>query len=174
MDGTGSHAFVIDSAVLDQIEPGDRIAFEATWVGPTREVVTSQTAATLSETPWAVELTVSPDQPLPGYEFGSTIVVQLLESGDRVTGAAARTTLYEDGDGAVVSAANGEIAVGAQIGSCSSIAGAGGAGCPMTLPAVGKYIIVTCTTDPAGAQVCAESETIALQSHCPVCLRIPP
>jgi uncharacterized protein YfaS (alpha-2-macroglobulin family) len=155
-DGTGLGAFALPEGAAELVSAGDTISFSASWVGPTREVVTADASILVSNSPWTVELAASPEDPLPGYEFGVAAVVKEMGSNAIQANVDVRVSLYNKGTSQTVQSANNDIAVGDRVGADACVMKSGAAvGCPTTLPTVGKFVLVACVTDPAGAALCA-------------------
>ena len=170
-DGTGVGDFKLPADALEFVKVGDTVAFAATWVGPTREVVKAEASIVVSESKWAIALTNSPSQPLPGYLFSTSVDVTELGTGAAQQGVDVTVGLYQREAGAGVSptaiaSANGAVEVGAQVGaSCTMKAGAG-AGCPLTLASTGNFVVVACVAaDPDGKKICATSATLGLTAE---------
>jgi hypothetical protein len=154
-DGTGRGAFSLPDTAVDLVTAGDVIEFSATWVGPTREVVTADTSIIISNSPWSLAFSASPDQPLPGFEFASTVTVNELGSNSVQSKINVAVTLYATEGADTISSVNEEIAVGGAIGtSCTMVSGPE-LGCPIALPSIGKFLLVACVTDPNGGKLCS-------------------
>ena len=91
VDGTGVGNFSLPADAADFVKTGDKISFTATWVGPTREVVKAESSIIIAESAWAISLSNSPAQPLPGYQFGTTVDVTELGTDSVQTGVQARS-----------------------------------------------------------------------------------
>lgn len=156
IDGSGQSTFALPAEALQFVAAGDNVAFSATWVGPTREVITADAFIIISESPWSVSPSASPFNPLPGFEFGSTAAVQEIGTDAAQSGVDVVVSLYAEGTSQVITSANEDFSVGAQVGaSCTMVAG-GAVGCPRVLPLTGKYLLISCASDPSAQQVCAK------------------
>ena len=157
-DGSGVSTFALPAEAIEFVGAGDTITFSATWIGPTREVVNAETSIVVSESPWSLRLAVSPDQPLPGFEFGTTVDVQEYGSNEAQTDAEVEVSLYEAGETQAIASANGDLNVGSLVGDTCTMTAGGSLGCPMSLPSTGNFVLVSCVADPTGQQICASLE----------------
>ena len=162
-DGTGVGDFTLPEDADEFVNAGDKISFKATWVGPTREVVDAETSIIISESKWAISLANSPQQPLPGYEFGSTVAITEMGTDAAQEGVAVSVTLYHaksaTASSTTVPSANGDIMVGDKVGATCTMAAGAGVGCPLALQATGAFVVVACATaDPDGKQICASTK----------------
>ena len=157
-DGKGVGDFKLPADALEFVKAGAVISFDATWVGPTREVVKDEASIIVSESKWAISLTNSPSQPLPGYQFGTTVAVTERGTDAVQQGVEVSVSLYHAGvdsaGGTTITSTNGAIKVGNQRAWCTMKAGEG-VGCPLTLGGVGNFVVVACVAaDPDGKKIC--------------------
>jgi hypothetical protein len=95
-DGLGVATFKLPAEAVALVSAGDKVKFEAQWIGPTREKVNAETSVVLSNSKWSIQLESSPAQPVPGYEFGSSVTVEELGTEARQDSADVTITLYHD------------------------------------------------------------------------------
>jgi len=158
-DGTGVASFALPVDMAALVTNGQRVQFSAVWVGPTREVVSAEASLLISDTAWEIRLTTSQRQPLPGYEFLTSVTVEDMGSGDEQVGLEAQISLYATGTTGAVPSVTGAISVGDQVGAtCMDARTGGNFGCPLALPAVGKFVLVACVLDPSGGPLCSALE----------------
>eukprot|EP00899_Mesostigma_viride_P016306 jgi/Mesvir1/24677/Mv25138-RA.1 len=140
-DGT---ATVTLDAALTALAPkdGDELRFEASWVGPTSELLTKSLPIPVSTYPWEVETVLTTQDPLPGYSFGVRVNVRTVVTQEDVTGASVTVRLRAKG-------------ATSPLAECSTTADGGrNVLCLFALPSVGKFLLTACA-QYEGGDVCS-------------------
>eukprot|EP00899_Mesostigma_viride_P016305 jgi/Mesvir1/24676/Mv21969-RA.2 len=145
-DGT---ATVTLDAALTALAPkdGDELRFEASWVGPTSELLTKSLPIPVSTYPWVVETVLTTQDPLPGYSFGVRVNVHTVVTREDVTGASVTVRLRAKG-------------ATSPLAECSTTADGGrNVLCSFVLPSVGKFLLTACAQFE-GSDVCSAETSL--------------
>lgn len=157
------HPFEVEGLANNTMH-GDTVLLEATWVGPTRELITERLTLTLSGSEQELAISCTPEfrEILPGFQFGLLADVRTVVGQQPLMSRPVTVRLVQWTDGARLSvAANGAPSFnGASVINTCTMSSDGGTsvGCPTVLPSVsGKFALVACTVDETGRSVCASA-----------------